>query len=138
MANQNVRFVRMRGRIVPIKAKPGDSQHIQQGLIGAVQGVAFAGQLGAMKAGSSKGALIFGAANAGLGITGLVKNFNNAVAHAKQKRSTLHGIGRFITNNFANNIGLGLGLGTTAGIAKSYIAAKTVPLSPYARYARGR
>lgn len=115
-----MKFIRVHGRVVPIKdgkgnAKQKSNPHATQTKLGAVAGVTSALSLGASAKGHLKTALAFGAASAVTSGVAIYKNLTNSIAHGKEKKSFLHGLGRYFTLGWAHAAGTGAGYaGATA------------------------
>jgi len=126
-----MKFIRVHGRVVPIKdgssgpkkqkkqqsvskkdqtfqkkqSEDGGFKFGQQAAFGAGTAIAAGLANNAMKYGNSKTAIGFGVATAAIGLTGLNKNIKNSVSHGRNRKSFLSGVGRYITNGMAANIG---------------------------------
>lgn len=125
-----MRFIRKNGRIIPIREKgekqpkPGGSIHLQQAKDGAI-GIAASGlAVNAAKHGHGKTAIALGVAGGLHGIGSMIRNVKNSVDHGKQKKSGWHGLGRFITNNYANSAGALIGAAAIGSAGKLYKTAR--------------
>lgn len=130
--NDNPRFIRVRGRIVPMRTKK-EGSHAKSAALGAVIGATTAvaetaKQLGAkvgnVKAVRTGKALAFGVTAAALGST--ILNARAGYKTAK-KEGTFSGVKRFVglqLSSVAGQVGGGMAFGTYAGvkIAKGSIA----------------
>lgn len=122
-----MKFIRVHGRVVPIKeGNEKYGAHKTQIKLGAAASAAHSLALGAVYHKKLKTAIGFAAASGIASGVALGKRINNSIDHGRDKKSFIHGMGRFLTLSVAKSAGTSLGNFGLRHVAK---AAKTIRAS---------